>query len=226
MKHALKIAAIACAMVLPATQASAVTIDFEGLAEGVTLSNQYGALGAIFSANPFSGPGTSTSGKDWATNTDMTITATDLGALGAPSLVSGKMLHSFGGWLNEDGDPSFAINFTTSINSFSAAFAGVFTGADVTVYAYNGATLLGTISGPTVTTTSQFVLSFAAPTITKIAIRPGSFSDWVGVDNINYTQNAVTPLVPEPESWALMIVGFGAAGYAMRRTRRVTVRYA
>jgi PEP-CTERM motif len=226
MKNALKTAAIACAMILPAMQASAVTIDFEGLAEGATLSNQYAGLGAIFSANPFSGPGTSTSGEAWATNTDMTITATDIGGLGTPSLVSGKLLHSFGGWLGEDGDPSFAINFTTSINSFSAAFAGVFAGPDVTIYAYNGATLLGTASGPA-TTTGQFILSFAAPTITRIAVRPGTFNDWVGVDNINYTQNAVTPAVPEPESWALMLVGFGAMGVALRgRARRVTVSYA
>ena len=226
MKHALKAAAIACAMILPATQASAVTINFDNLAVGTILSNQYAGLGAIFSANAFSGPGTSTSGEAWATNTDMTIvssTGTNVGGLGTPPLVSGNLLHAFDGWLNEDGDPSFAINFTTSINSFSAVFAGVSTGADVTLYAYNGATLIGTVSG---TTTGQFVLSFAAPTITKIAVRPGSFNDWVGVDNINFTQNVAAPAVPEPESWALMLVGFGAAGYAMRRARRVTVSYA
>jgi len=28
-----------------------------------------------------------------------------------------------------------------------------------------------------------------------------------------------TPLVPEPSSWAMLIVGFGAAGWMMRRTR-------
>ena len=227
MKYALKAAAIACAMALPAMQASAATITFENLAVGTILSNQYAGLGAIFSANAFSGAG-GPSGN-WATNTDMTIVSSgaggDVGSLGAPvGVVSGNILHAFSGWLGEDGDPSFAINFTTSINSFSAAFAGVSAAADVRLFVYNGTTLLNTISGTV--TTGQFVLSYSAPTITKVVITPGSFTDWVGVDNINFTPNAVVPTVPEPESWALMLVGFGAAGYAMRRARRVTVSYA
>jgi PEP-CTERM motif len=226
MKYSLKAAVIACAMMVPATQAIATTINFEDLVVGATLSNQYAGIGAIFSANAFSGPGTSTSGEAWATNTDMTIvssTGTDVGGLGTPSLVSGNILRSFAGWLGEDGDPSFAINFAGGISNFSATFAGVSTGADVSIYAYNGATLLGTVNGAG---TGQFVLSFAAANITKVAVRPGSFNDWVGVDNITYTPNAVGGAVPEPESWALMLVGFGAMGVAVRRARRVTVSYA
>jgi hypothetical protein len=226
MKYSLKAAVIACAMMVPATQAIATTINFEDLVVGATLSNQYAGIGAVFSANAFSGPGTSTSGSDWATNTNMTIvssTGTDVGGLGTPSLVSGNILRSFAGWLGEDGDPSFAINFAGGISNFSATFAGVSTGADVSIYAYNGATLLGTVNG---TGTGQFVLSFAAANITKVAVRPGSFNDWVGVDNITYTPNAVGGAVPEPESWALMLVGFGAMGVAVRRARRVTVSYA
>ena len=227
MKTAYKLAAIAGAMMVPALHANAATITFENLAVGTTLSNQYAALGAIFAPNAFSGAGTSTSGEDWATNTDMTIvssTGNDVGGLGTPAgLVSGNILRSFAGWLSEDGDPSFTINFTTSINAFSAAFAGVTTGADVTLYAYNGATLIGTTSG---TGTGQFILSFAAPTITRIAVRPGTFNDWVGVDNINFTPNVAVGAIPEPASWAMMLVGFGAMGVVVRRAKRVTVRYA
>ena len=29
-----------------------------------------------------------------------------------------------------------------------------------------------------------------------------------------------TPAVPEPATWAMMLIGFGATGFAMRRTRR------
>lgn len=226
MKYSLKAAVIGCAMMVPATQASATTINFEDLVVGTILSNQYAGIGAVFSANAFSGPGTSTSGSAWATNTDMTIvssTGTDVGGLGTPSLVSGNILRSFAGWLGENGDPSFAINFAGGVSTFSATFAGVSTGADVSVYAYNGATLLGTVNG---TSTGQFVLSFAAANITRVAVRPGSFNDWVGVDNITYTPNVVGGAVPEPESWALMLVGFGAMGVAVRRARRLTVSYA
>lgn len=226
MHMTLKMATLAGALMLPALQASAATITFEDLTVGTTLSNQYAALGIIFSPNAFSGPGTSTSGEDWATNTDMTIvssTGADVGGVGSPPLVSGNILRSFDGWLGEDGDPSFLMTFTTAINSFSADFAGISTPADVTLYIFNGVTLLSTVNAAT---NGQNTLTFAAPNITSIAVRPGSFNDWVGVDNIRFTQVGVGGAVPEPASWAMMLLGFGAMGVAVRRARRVTVSYA
>ncbi|RYY35001.1 MAG: PEP-CTERM sorting domain-containing protein [Sphingomonadales bacterium] len=104
------------------------------------------------------------------------------------------------------------MTFSTAISSFSATFASISTPADTMLYAYNGATLLGTISA---TTTGQQVLSFNAPSITRVAIAAGSYFDYVAIDNINFTQ--VTGAVPEPASWALMIGGFGIAGGALRR---------
>ncbi|RIK47675.1 MAG: hypothetical protein DCC57_14050, partial [Chloroflexi bacterium] len=35
----------------------------------------------------------------------------------------------------------------------------------------------------------------------------------------------VDPTVPEPATWAMMILGFGVIGAAIRRQRRQTVRY-
>ena len=222
MSSLLKSAALAGAVIFAAmpSMASAVTITFDDLAEGAVVTNQYAALGATFVANAFTGPGSSSSGSAWATNTDMHVSATDVGAFGTPSLVSGKVLHAFGGtyspgWLGEDGDPSFFINFSTAINSFSAAFAGVSGGPDTRIFVYNGATLLGTVGGPA-TTTGQFVLSFSAASITRVAVAAGSFDDWVGVDNVTFTPVAAGG-VPEPASWALMIGGFGLVGGAMRR---------
>lgn len=206
-----------CAL-LAATHASATTINFENLAVGTTLSNQY--AGVTFAANAFSGPGTSTSGEDWATNTDMTIvssTGTDVGGLGTPSLVSGNLLRSFAGWLSEDGDPSFSVSFASAINFFSADFAGVSTGADVRLYAYNGNTLLGSSAG---SLTGQFTLSFAAASITRVVVTPGSFNDWVGVDNINYT--TAVAAIPEPETYALMALGLAAVAFARRRAKART----
>jgi hypothetical protein len=44
--------------------------------------------------------------------------------------------------------------------------------------------------------------------------------DTVQLDNITYTLDDVNGAVPEPASWAMMIVGFGAVGGAMRSRRR------
>lgn len=207
--------------------AQSTLINFDNLAEGTILSNQYASLGVTFTPNAFSGAGSSTSGASWATNTGMRVTATDLGGLGTPSLVSGNVLRAFGNiytsddWFDENGDPSFFINFTNAVTSFSLDFAGVATPADTRIFAYNGNTLLGVVAGTV--TTGQFTLSYNAPSITRVAVAPGSFDDWVGVDNLRFTR-ATAVGVPEPAAWAMMIVGMGAVGFTMRRRQKVTTR--
>jgi len=206
------LALLVSSALLAASSAQATTLTFEDLSVGTTLSNQYSGFGVTFSANTFTGAGSSSSGEAWAANTDMTIvssTGSDVGGLGTPAgTVSGNILRSFAGWLSEDGDPSFLMTFSTPISSISAAFAGVSTAADVRLFAYDGATLLGTVAG---SSSGQFVLSFSSASITSVAIAPGSFNDWVGVDNITFQS------VPEPSSMALMSL-IGIIGYVGRRS--------
>lgn len=203
-------AALAAAALLGAGAAQADTINFDNLAPGTVLSNQY--AGVSFAPNAFSGAGGPTG--DWGTTTDMTVVdvlGTDVGGLGSPSLVSGNLLRSFNGWLGEDGDASFSIDFAAAIDSFSATFAGIGTPASTRIFVYDGATLLGTVAA---TSTGQAVLSFAAPSITRVVVTPGDFFDWVGVDNINYTPAAT---VPEASSWAMMALGLGLLALKRRR---------
>jgi hypothetical protein len=214
MTHKLSISAAACALVLCATQASAVTITFEDLAEGATLSNQYAGLGVVFSPNAFAGANTNSTPEDWATNTGMTVTGSDLGALGTPALVSGKLLHSFGNWFAEDGDASILATFSSPINAISMDFAGIFTPGDVTMVIYNGAAVIGTVVAPACAPTCQVTLSFTAPSITRVAFTPGSFNDWVGVDNINFT---VATAVPEVSTYAMIALGMGLLAFRRRR---------
>jgi hypothetical protein len=51
-------------------------------------------------------------------------------------------------------------------------------------------------------------------------------ADYVTLENIRGFSNAVLYTtatgVPEPATWAMMLVGFGAVGFAMRRTRRAS----
>ena len=204
---------LGAAVLFAASNAPAGIINFEDLTVGTTLGNQYSGLGVTFSPNAFSGAGGPTG--NWASNTGMKIvssTGTDVGGLGTPSLVSGNILRSFNDWLNENGDPSFLISFSTPVTSFSADFAGVATPADTRLFAYDGATLLGTVVGSA--TSGQFTLSFAAPSITSVAISPGDFFDWVGVDNITFQSASV----PEPGAMALAgVVVVAISGYAGRR---------
>lgn len=46
---------------------------------------------------------------------------------------------------------------------------------------------------------------------------------YIKIDNV--TVNAVAAAVPEPATWAMMVIGFGIAGAAVRR-RKVSVRFA
>jgi hypothetical protein len=201
--------AIAAGLLFAATQAGAVTITFEDLAVGATLGAQYAGQGATFAPNGFSGAGGPTG--SWATNTDMTIvssTGSDVGGLGSPSLVSGKLLRSFNGWLSENGDPSFSITFGTPVSSIAATFAGVSTASSTRIFAYDGASLLGSVAG---STSGQFTLSFAAPSITKVVVTPGDYNDWVGVDNIVFQP------VPEASTYAMMALGMALLAFKRRR---------
>jgi PEP-CTERM motif len=216
MKQKSAFGALACSLFLAATQASATTITFEDLAEGTTLSNQYAALGVIFSPNAFSGPNSNSTAQPWATNTGMTVTGTDFSALGTPLLVSGKLLHSYlGDYLSENGDPSILATFSSPIKFISIDFAGIFIPGDVFMQIYNGNTIIGTVVAPACTPTCQTTLSFSAPSITKVAFTPGSYSDWVGVDNVTFT--LATP-VPEASTYGMMALGMGLLALRRRRT--------
>ena len=46
------------------------------------------------------------------------------------------------------------------------------------------------------------------------------------LDDVVVSAAAVSGAVPEPATWGLMLVGFGAVGYAMRRNRKVSVNFA
>jgi hypothetical protein len=215
-------AAAAAGLLLAAGQASAVTITFDdgAVTVGDTLSTQY--AGVTFSPNAFSGAGGPTG--DWADNTGMTIvssTGTDVGGLGSPSLVSGNLLRSFNGWLGENGDASFLITFTSPVSFVSVDFAGIYDIANnpdplvagvaaTSLIAYDGATMLGQIYA---TTQGQVTLSFSAGSITSVAVTPGDYNDWVGVDNITYTAAAV----PEVSTYAMMALGVGLLAFKRRK---------
>ena len=48
----------------------------------------------------------------------------------------------------------------------------------------------------------------------------------IGFDNLKFDVRSVGGMVPEPATWALLILGFGAVGGAMRRRTTLAVSYA
>jgi hypothetical protein len=40
-------------------------------------------------------------------------------------------------------------------------------------------------------------------------------------DHIQYVRNLASGRLPEPGAWAMMLIGFGGAGYLLRRSRRL-----
>ena len=56
----------------------------------------------------------------------------------------------------------------------------------------------------------------------------GNIYGLVGADNFAETwviRGAAAPSVPEPATWAMMMLGFGIAGFAMRSSRKPKVNY-
>ena len=170
-------------------------------------ADQYAGVGVTFAPNAFTGRRP----PAWATNTNMTIvssTGADVGALGPPSLVSGNVLRSFNGWLDENGDASFRATFGGGITSLSATFAGILPVPSSTrLFAYNGSTAAGDRHGGHPATGQQVLTVSSAKPITSVVFTPGDFNDWVGVDNITFTPVAV----PEPAGLALLALGVAAA---------------
>lgn len=72
-------------------------------------------------------------------------------------------------------------------------------------------------------TGSGSVQQFVAPVgATRLFLGSTDGSGWwnnsgISTVTITYTPSGQTPPVPEPATWALMIAGFGLAGFAMRR---------
>jgi len=193
--------------------AHATLLTFEDLAVGATLGNQYAGIHFAIGLDGAVGVSASSSGLGWATNSaiDITEVGGDVGGLGTPNLVSGHLVRSFGGWLSEDGDPVINVKFDNEVTDFSLDFAGVATPADTRIFALNAsknvvASKVGTV------TTGQFNLALNGLTgVKEIIITPGSFNDWVGFDNVNYTVKSV----PEPAT--LTLLGLAVPFIARRR---------
>lgn len=140
---------------------------------------------------------------------------------------------NFLGWGNiAGGIMSLTINF----NAATTAFGFDWFDTDTTdSYSINipGGTIFNsppfTLSNGVIASSGFFGLVSATP-FTSIVItnnQTGGYMSTEGMDNfITNGVGSVNSGVPEPATWAMMMLGFGAIGFAMRRQTKVRVAYA
>lgn len=110
-------------------------------------------------------------------------------------------------------------NYAPPSTSFSS-FVVPLTAAGWTLYAGGGN------PGSIPVTSDMFAAVLANPTTLAILADWHSGGDSTGLDNVAIS-SSVAGAVPEPASWAMMIVGFGLIGAGKRyRQRRTVLRYA
>ena len=116
---------------------------------------------------------------------------------------------------------SFFIDFDAPTNAFGFDFYNFNDGSQRTLIFVNGVQITPSI---TTANTGGFFGFTSVTAFTTVEFR-GIDNDVFGLDNITF--NAGAGAVPEPATWAMMLVGFGGLGFAMRRRpARTRVRFA
>jgi hypothetical protein len=215
--------AIACslaAVAMPA-QAAEIVLDFEG-------------VGNFASVNNFYNGGTDSQGNS-GTNYGINFSTASLGLVDGDSGGSGNFANEpsadsvlffvSGGAATMNVAAGFDTGFSFFYATSVAGFVNVYDGLNGT------GNLLATLLLP-VNNTGQcqgdpsgfycqwdpIGVSFAG---TALSVDFGGSADTIAFDNI--TLGSATPgggAVPEPGTWAMMLLGFGATGFAMRRSRK------
>jgi hypothetical protein len=126
---------------------------------------------------------------------------------------------------------SASIAFTAPVKSFSFDYSTVDTYNTLTIYYKDGST--STITGSDILgtkyatgqTSGSFIINGDGQLISSLKLT--SPSPAFEVDNLAISANlAPVPGVPEPATWAMMLLGFGLIGFVARRRMNVSVSYA
>lgn len=138
----------------------------------------------------------------------------------------GNAASSVGGYLNSlNGNRNLTITFDNAQGAFGFNADPIVPAFDM--YVYGGDTLLSRTSYSRLRRIQFVGVQNDTAAITRVVIdaAPGSTFNFAIDDfTFNGRPTIVASAVPEPATWAMMILGLGMVGYALRR--KATVRFA
>lgn len=201
------VATAAVLAIASSAHAANTFIDFEGLADGTVASNQF---------------------------TGMTISGGSVLTLDV-SLNPAFPPHSGSKLLYDYLDGDIVFDFSTNVDSFSAFVTG---NRNIVLSIFNGATLLGSTStgnanyggaGTGLDPNIQLSLSSGTNITRAVFSNLSGFGNTFTIDDVDVGGRigggggVITDGgVPEPSTWAMMLIGFAGLGAAIRRRRTVT----
>jgi hypothetical protein len=215
-------AALAFGAVTLSQPASAYVLTFEG-----SICNGGGACGpfspidqsygdvagvvdVIYNRNvaTFAYDGSLAARNEWWPDSYSTLTSVMYGQSGA----------QVGVWLKP------AAGYSLTLNSFDL---GSFPNFSRT----SQVTIIDGTSNTTLFSSGNFLVPGDAPTVfstpytsaggIKIQFGPDGYN--VGIDNINFSVNQIGGAVPEPATWAMMLIGFAGLGFVSRRKAQIAL---
>jgi hypothetical protein len=224
----------AAALMAAPVSAEVVTLNFEGIApgnaSGVQILDYYnGGTSSAGTSGPDLGVSFSDTAITLCLNTlDVTCTNSSRGGQGDPA-------SQFTGLFFLEGSETYLNYGAGFTDGFSFFYSSANTPGSVGVYSGLNGTgdLLATIdlpvNSPGCPEYSAAYCPFTAAGVsftgTALSIGFGGVANYIAFDDVTF--GSAIPgdpgAVPEPESWALMLTGFGLAGAGLRRRRRNTL---
>lgn len=194
----------------PGANATAAAAAFDAATSGLQ-TEDFESFTVVATTNGTSGPGYTISSTGFDTRS---ISPCALSLCGDNTTPGGEVFA-----YSNSANALLTFNFDNPVNAFGAYFGGLQTGSNSLDFGGNSAAINTTQNG------GFAFVGFYDPNNTYSSVTVNIPFDLISVDDVRY--GFVQSAIPEPGTWAMMILGFGLIGGAMRtRRRKVKINYA